>query len=227
MRALGLCILLMGCGDTGQKRVSYPILGAGAGGEFTVGDWTVTLEVGRVAIGPIYFCATEAASSSLCSVAVNEFADVAEFDALSMAEQPIGEVRGVTGQIRSTTYDWGINWFPRQGQPTPAEAAPGGHSAHFEGTARRGAESVRFEADIDVPPTLAGTLAVQGLRVTPTVDVQNSALQLTVSVDPRAWWAQVDFDELAAAPMVEPGSRAYSALSTAMRVGTPPRFEWR
>jgi hypothetical protein len=228
MRSFLLTVFLIGCGDTGQKPVSYPLIATGTTGPFAAGAWEVTLDVAQVALGPIYFCATEAASMDLCPAAVNEFADVAQMNALDPAEQTLGRVEGVTGEIRSATYDFGVTWFNRQTSPQASAKAPGGHSAHFEGSATRGATTLRFVSDVDVIPPQQGTLAVQGARM--VASVHDSRQTLRIAIDPGAWWSDVDFDELAALSgdpvVVTATSRAHNALVLRMTTVAMPSFDW-
>lgn len=228
MRLAFVLLLLAGCGDTGQVRVRYPALATGAPGTFSAGGWDVVLDVATVGFGPAYFCATAAASMDLCPTAVNELAAVAAFDALAAAPQPLGDVVGVAGALRSVAYDFGITWFTRQTAPSPAAGAPAGHSARFEGRASKGMTTFRFVADIDVAPSRAGTLAVQGARVEADVGAQTA--RLTVAVDPRRFWDDVDFDALAAEAgdpiVVAPGSRAFNSVVLRMTTTAAPTFRW-
>jgi len=228
------CILIvllgsLGCGETGQEEVSHPIFAAGmAPAPFTVGAYEVTLDVAQIGFGPVYFCATAAASSDLCPAAVAELATTATVDGAAESPQQLGDVSGVTGQIRSATYDYAVTWLATQRSPTPAPGAPGGHSAHFEGRAVRGTTEFRFVADVDVLPQIQGSRAVQGARV--TADVRDASVRVDVRFDPSAWWRSVDFRELEALggdPVVAPaGSRAMNAVVIGMTATTPPTFEW-
>src|SRR5262245_36883458 len=104
-----------GCGSTGQESVSYPIVGRGQAAEpFLVDGWEVTLTSARVGVGPIYFCATEGASSELCPIALGEFADAAVIDALDPTPRTLGRIDGFVGEIRSATYDFAYSWFNTQ-----------------------------------------------------------------------------------------------------------------
>lgn len=222
--------VLAGCGSTGLEEIAYPAYGQGVQpAPFRAGDWDVTLEVAQVGFGPAYFCATAAASADLCPAAVAELATTATVNALDPAAQPLGEVTGVTGTVRSATYDFAVAWLAGQAQPKALSGAPGGHSARFEGRASRGAVSFRFVADVDVLPPIEGSRAVQGARV--TAEVRSSRARLDVSLHPDAWWAGVDFAELEAQGgdpvVVRPGSRAYSALVFGMTSTAAPRLEWR
>jgi hypothetical protein len=232
MRAQEMLVSLLalaGCGSTGQQAVTVPLFAAGvAPAPVTAGEWSVNLEVARVGLGPIYFCATEGASMDLCPAAVSEFAAVAVVDGLDATPRRLGDVTGVSGAIRSATYDFAVSWRARQSEPTPAAVAPDGHSAHFEGSASRGATTLRFACDVDVLPQHAGTRAVQGARA--AVDLRDGRARLDVTIDPRAWFAAVDFDELLALGgdpvVVPPSSRAANALVIHMTTTGQPVFTW-
>jgi hypothetical protein len=226
MRLFVAVMFLAACGEVAQTPVRYPAVARGAAGTFAAGDWQVTLSAATVAFGPAYFCATEAASMDLCPAAVNELAAVGSFDALDGDAQPLGTVEGVTGELRSVQYDFGINWFTRQNQPTPAEGVT--HSAHFEGQAVSAAGGFRFVADIDLPPSHQGTQVVQGARV--AAHVTSSDTRLSIAADPGRWWERVDFDELLQLGMdpvvVEPGMRAHNNVVLRMTTSAAPQFSW-
>ncbi len=227
-RAALLSTLGLGCGSTGPAEVRYTVAAEGvASAPFAAGDWTITLDVARVSLGPIYFCATAAASSSLCPAAVQEFAGVAEFDALLASAQPLGFVTGSPGSIRSASYDLGITWFTTQRTATPA-ASSSGRSAHFEGRATRGDRTLRFVCDVRAAPMIRGAQTVQGARV--SADVTSPNVRLVVRADAAAWWRAVDLSELAAQDgdpiVILPSSRIYNAVVVAMTAGAPLRFEW-
>ena len=218
-----------GCGSTGQNQISYPIEAEGhAPAPFMAGAWQVTLDVAQVGFGPLYFCASASSSLDTCPTAVAELAAAATVDALSPQAQPIGQVEALTEEVRSAIYGYAYTWRLTDSAPRSISGAPGGHSAHFEGTATQGASSLRFVADVDVLPTFAGTLPVQGAPVVPTV--QSADLRLGVAFDPAAWWSHVDFDDLAAAggdPVtVTPSSRAYNALVVEMTSADRPKLTW-
>lgn len=222
-------VLQGACGSTGQDEISYPIYGAGRAPQaFSAGEWQVTLDVARVGFGPLYLCATAAASSSLCPAAVAEWTSAAEIDALDPMPQQLGAVTGVTGALRSATYDFAITWLATQQAATPTAGAPGGHSARFEGQATRGATTLRFVADVDVAPQIRDSRAVQGARV--IADIVDENVRLDVGADPAAWWRSVDFAELEGLggdPVVVPtGSRAMNALVIGMTATSPPTFAW-
>ncbi len=218
-----------GCGDTGQPRIEHPAYARGtAARAVDVGAWQVTLDVAQVGFGPVTFCAGRAASDELCPQGLAEVTSVSTIDALNEAEQPIGRVHGFVGTVRSAGFAYGITWLPTQTTATAFPAAPGGHSAHLEGTATSTTGTFRFVADVDVVPLGQGQHAVSAVGLDAPID--EATARLDVRLDPSAWLAQVDFDELAATGQdpvrVEPKSRAANAIVVGMTSLAPPRFEW-
>lgn len=222
------------CGDTGTPNVHYPLRARGvSAAPFAVDQYTVELQVAELAFGPLYLCATSAASSDLCPSAVAEFADSAVIDLLDEDAQALGEVVGFAGAVRSATYDYGVTWLPTQRIPAPTEAAIEGHSMHFEGTATREGVVLRFIADLTLAPQTQGTRTIQGARV--PGEQQATATSLTLTFEPQRWWSEVDFDELSTlagaqadgeALVLPPSSRAMSALMVAIVANHPPLFTW-
>lgn len=201
-----LCILLLlaACGDTGQASVTYPLYVSGASATtFDVGGWSISLTRADVAFGPLYFCASSGASSDLCPQAVGELASDVRIDALSDVPIRVGDIAGVTGEVRSARYDLGISWPITANAPVASESAPDGHSAVLEGVATKGSESFQFVATIDLPPAFAGGHTVAGQRA--ETFVLGGQTQLTMLVPVEAWLSEIDFDSLSlsAAPSVE------------------------
>ncbi|MBA3547194.1 MAG: hypothetical protein H0T76_11970 [Nannocystis sp.] len=226
--ALALAIMMMlpagACGTTGAEPFTYPIAVAGAGASFPIGDWQVTLDRADLALGPLYLCATAAASPELCEVALGEFAEVAVIDLLAAEPQPIGEVLALAGDVRSAMLDYGISWFTTQARATAGSEL--GHSAHLSGTAVRGADILDFDAVIDVLPPLRGSPALVGVRA--RVDDPDQGSRLLLRINPGAWLLGLDFDALAAlGPDVEirPGDPAHATIAFAMTT-QPPVFSW-
>jgi hypothetical protein len=230
--ALVLLLVATGCGHTGRDYVSFDMYGEGVSdATFEVDGWQVTLERADVAFGPAYFCATDSSVMDMCATALAELLEPATVDALDPSPQPLGEIQGVTGTVRSGFHDYGIYWLKTQARPTTSAAAPEGYSAVFEGVAVRDDEEFRFEARVRLEPRLEGTAAVIGARTVHELTVETRAL--TVHIDPVAWWSRLDFDSLAeAAPddggpvVLEPDSPPYDRLVAAMRVNAIPTFQW-
>jgi hypothetical protein len=223
--ALALLLALgTACGSTGAEPFTYPAEAAGPGpGPHPLGDWQVTLTRADVAVGPIYFCATAAASPDLCDVAVAELLDPSVADALATAPEPLAEITSLPGEIRSAMLDYGVSWFPTASDF--AATTDLGHSARLVGEAVRGDMSVSFDAIVDVAPPTRGSPAVVGARAT-ALDEDPTRLELELPV--HAWLAGVDWDALAAAgPTAEirPGDPAHAAIVFAMTT-QPPAFLW-
>lgn len=228
-RLLFACVLFAGCGDTGQPSIRHAAVGIGtAAREVEVGDYKVTLSVARVGFGPAVFCASRAASEDLCPAALAELTQVAPLDGLSTAPQPLGTVNGFVGTARSAAFGYAITWLPTETRPQPKSAAPGGHSAHLEGTAthKTSGASFTFAIDADVLPLNRGDDAVSLAGLNAPLDERTARLE--VRVDPNAWVAQIDFAELAAGGSTSVNlasdSRAASALVIGMTSLAPPIF---
>ncbi len=192
------------------------------------GAWTVTLTRAELAFGPAYFCAAASGSSTLCASAVAELRDVVRIDALSPAPVPLGRVHGVTGSIRSVSYDLGILWLDSQSQPTAHPHAPAAHSGILEGHADKEGDSLPFVIFLDAVPQYQGQHAVATARA--EGDVASSDSLLEVHVDVARWVAQIDFDAAAQRPerplVVVNGSADHGAVLVGLKNLAPPEFRW-
>src|SRR5690606_9653108 len=162
-----LLLACAGCGATGEPAFHAPLRARGGAAERVVGAWTITLERADIGFGPLYLCATAAASSELCATAAAEFAAVAAVDATDPAPQELGELDVLPGEVRSAMLDYGVTWLKTQARPGAQEGAPGGRSARFAGVAVSGDMSFGFTADLDAPAVLRGSRAIEGLRIGP------------------------------------------------------------
>ncbi|MBI2391307.1 MAG: hypothetical protein HYV09_17085 [Deltaproteobacteria bacterium] len=230
LAASTLSATLVGCGDTGQPSIAHPAVAIGtAAREVEVGDFRVTLDVARVGFGPATFCASRASSDELCPAATAELAAVAPVDALSPAAQPLGTVHGFVGTVRSAAFGYAITWLTTETAPRARPAAPGGHSAHLEGTAtsKTSGASFRFVADVDVAPLGRGTQAVSVGGLSAGIDERTARLE--VRFDPSTWLADVDFAELSAAgatATITTSTHAGNAIVVGMTSLARPKFVW-
>lgn len=223
---------LCACTDTGRSFVSVPFAARGTGDVTTTIDgWDVTLTRADVAIGPIYFCATALASREFCEDALLEDLETEVVSGLDAAEQSLGTLEGVSGSIRSATYDYGYSYLLTRPQAEPNDGAVEGHSAVLEGTAVRGVDTLRFRIEVDVIPSLPGASAVQGASTTQTLT--GAPVEVTLVVDPLMWLGAVDFDAVFALPhdpdavvIIGRGVVGHDAVVVGMTSFAPPTFVW-
>lgn len=204
-----LYIAFLACGPAPQQAVRYPIT-AVVEPVVAVGDWTITLDRAELGFGPLYFCASQSARASLCTSAVAELTDVVSVNLLDTAPQPLGEIDGVTGSIRSATWDYGVTWLMTEQAPNERL-----QSLVLSGVATRGAEIVPFAFTLNIAPKEAGTHAVLGARTSATIDSDVRGLE--VHFRPADWLNGVDFSAL---------GEADSAIILNMTANAPPAFRW-
>lgn len=217
------------CSGTGQPEIAYEAYAvATPPGAITAGDFTVTLDEAVIAFGPAYFCAASSGSATLCETAVAELTQIVAIDALDPSPQPLGEVRGFTGQVRSVSYDYGVHWLLTESSPVAAPAAPGGHSARFRGRAVNGDTSIEFLATIDVLAQFQGQRAVPTAPASASIGEEGARLEVQVDIGP--WLAAVDWSAAAASPerpySIDIGSPEHNAVVIAMVSAHPPKFVW-
>jgi len=224
--ALAAGALAPACATTPQEIVAYDAVASPrlapsfAGGN----GWTVEVSRAELAIGPVYFCASEAGSANVCKTAQAEYAAVARVDALA-GPRPIGTVRGVTGAIRSASYDLGVSWFDTQTTATPAPQSPRGHSLSVTGVATKGATRYPFELSVDVVPQYQGQRAVPSSDA--SADVEDARVRLEITCDVQTWLAQIDWDEAQkAGPVLDASTQAHASVLVGMKNLRPPEFRW-
>jgi hypothetical protein len=231
--ALGVSLAAPGCIEASQEPLDYPAAAVIKGGDTaTVGRWTITLSRATIALGPFYFCAATSGSSTLCESSISELARTNVINTPFSAPVSLGSVHGFSGPIRSVSYDFGISWFPTQREATPAPALPSGHSMHLEGDARTGvgasAQTIHLEADVDVTPQFQGQNAISTAPA--LADVHTTNTRLEVSLEPAAWFKQLDFDALLAQGVtsltITPGTPAHNALLVGIKNLAPLEFHW-
>lgn len=188
-------------------------------------EWTVSLRIARIAFGPTYFCAASTGIDR-CEPAQAELLTTSTINLLDPRPQPLGVARGVTGSIRSATFDFGVTWFATQ---AAAAVAPGnalGHSAYFEGEARRGADLVQFAAIVDLAPQFRGQHAVVSSPALGLVSERTTRLDVTI--DYGDWLSQIDFAKATAGEVfrIEPNTPAHTGIVQGMTARRPLQFQW-
>lgn len=219
-------VLASACATTPQELVAYDALVAPRLAPSFEGKngWTVEVSRAELAVGPVYFCASEAGSANVCKTAQAEYAAVTRIDALA-GPRSIGAVRGVTGAIRSASYDLGVSWFDTQTAATPSPQAPGGHSLRVVGVASKGADRFPFELDVDVVPQYQGQRAVPSADA--SADVGDARVRLEIACDVQAWLSQVDWDDARkGGPKLDASTKAHAAVLVGIKNVKPPEFRW-
>ncbi len=231
LRGLAPIALLTGaaCSGTGQPDVEYAAFAAPEAPGTISADhgWSVTLDEATVAFGPVYFCASASGSATLCQTAIGELLSITAFDALDPTPKALGTAHGFIGKIQSASYDYGIHWFLTEDAPTPAPAAPGGHSAHFAGTAVKAGKTVHFRADVDVVPQFQGQRAAPSQAASATIEREGERLDIHFAVG--QWLEHVDFDLAPAGEdfyVISAGTRNHGAIVIGMTAEAPPAFVW-
>jgi hypothetical protein len=185
----------------------------------TESGWDVTLSSAHVALGPVYaYAPASAAWRALLPVAhahVGEdpfgsrtvrgnALDQIDLDVLGPAVE-LGRAAGSFGEVSDVT----VVLDP----PAAAIAAAlHGRSLWLEGTAARGAETVRFEGGLDLPEGV--DRVIEGIPLDALLDDGD---RLIVEVHPVAWLDEVQFDRLPA---------PVDGVST-IDPGTQPAIAWR
>ena len=217
------------CSGTGQPEVEYQAFAATEAPGTIAADngWSVTLDQATVAFGPVYFCAAASGSATLCETAVGELLTITAFDALDPTPHLLGTAHGFTGKVQSASYDYGIHWFLTEDAPTPAPVAPGGHSAHFAGSAVKAGKTVHFRADVDVAPQFQGQRAAPSQSAMATIG--GDGQQLDIHFEIGQWLEHVDFDAAPAGEdpyVIAAGTRNHGAMVIGMTAEAPPAFVW-
>lgn len=222
----GLLLVLLSCIQSSQTRIAVPAYAIAAPpGEVRVGGWTVTLTVAELGFGPVYFCAASSGSATLCETAAAELRTISTVNMLTASPQFLGNVDGLTGGIRSASFDFGITWYPTQASAVAAPSSARGHSVYLEGKARRGTDILPFTALIDVVAQFRGQRAVPTVAAVGVVSESTSSLE--VHFDVAKWLLQIDFDRVPPGPLViGPTSAEHNAIAQAMVATRPPEFVW-
>lgn len=243
--ALGACAL-GACASTGQSSVELPLYVAGTAVTapvLSVGGVEVSLDRAELAFGPFYLCAGFQAGE-LCDTARLEWLESVVVQATDPTPQLAGQLRGVSGTVRSWMYDLGITSLLTQQDPLvlAAAAALGGASLQLEGRALLPVGELTFRAAIPVQQSDSTELGVPVVRKSGSDrfehEVQRGEAGLLVRFEAASWLSGVDFRVYAGegqcspgagcpqSVTVEAGSQAYRSLSNALVAGRRPAFEW-
>lgn len=237
--ALG-ALAVSGCGEAPQDEHSIELVArAREPGVVILADGTeVTLTRAEVAFGPLYLCPGTTAGEA-CDAARLEWRDSAVVELLDAADQPLGEVSGVTGGVNSWMFDYGVTSLLGKDEAlvSPAAAELGGVSLRLEGTALVNGTAVTFSL---------AALASQGADVEQGVQVVRSSssddfdyevtletAEVRVEFDVSPWLLALDGSDFcpenACESAIDIGVDAPSAarVAQAMVAGVRPEFTLR
>jgi hypothetical protein len=190
-----------GCGSTEQDRVSLPLFLAGTDLSEPVeaaGNVLVEVEQAQLAFGPFYICAG-ATAGDLCDTARLEWLGTSVIELMSSDPQEVGELLGVTGQVRSFMYDLGISSQLSSQEPVVLDAASELGGASFVMNGRAQVEGIWLPFRVAVPVMQSDTteLGVPVIRKSTSEtffhEVENDERGLLVQFDAAPWIASIDF----------------------------------
>lgn len=235
---LGTVLALAGCGDTGQRRIEFPISVAGReAAPVVVGDYEVVVEEARLAFGPVYLCATAIAGVESCNEAIAEHLGTTSFDALSAEPVAMGQMQALAGTtVLSGMWDYGRSWRLSETTPRPsANAVDGARSAVLVLRATRDGVTRRYRMALDVDGGTQPSGSTAARARLPEHLLTSNEAGLTVRFDPTLWASMIDYVALDALPPPTPADAALdvpadhparAAVIAAMTATGLPTFEW-
>lgn len=240
--------LFSACSSSPQDFVELPLVARGTSpGDLEVDD-DVSLALLRadVAFGPLYVCAGAQAGDH-CDTARLEWRESAVVDALDDRPTEVGMLSGVTGEVRSWMFDYGITSLLTRSEPQilPAAQELGGVSLFVEGVATIEGTEVPFVIEVVVQQTNETERGVSVVRKSTSDvfrgEVTERSSMLQVEFDPSQWLSAIrrsDFEALALdcelgvdlaceAVSFDTSSRVARVVAQAMTSGVRPVFTLR
>ena len=225
----------IGCGDTGEERVTFQMLASAPAGmkdTFTNDmGWTINLESAWVVVGPVYFFSGEPLFSLrrildwfdpipkamahpghyVAGEALGQVLGSAKVELLAVEPEPLGSGTGVTGTYNSAR----VFLSPKDG----------GASVFVKGIATKDDTEIDFKGELDVEVKLEGLPC--GIEMT-----AGRPGSLVLHVDPRVWLKRVEFSKLAGPDQdgmyyFEEGSSSHSAFVRGVDNAGAFSFSWK
>lgn len=233
------------CSSAPQDFVDVPLVARGTSPSGLSLDEGVRLSLTRadVAFGPLYVCAGAQAGDN-CDTARLEWRESAVVNTLDEEPQEIGILSGVTGEVRSFMFDYGITSLLTESEPQIQAAASelGGMSLLVEGVATIDGTEVPFTIGVVVTQTNETERGVSVIRKSSSDvfggEVTENTSMLEVVFEPAEWLKalrRADFET--AAPNCALGesdsceevtfdatSRVAGIVGQAMTAGVRPAF---
>lgn len=202
-------------------------------------EWTIELDVARLAFGPVTLCPGRSAGE-FCESARGEWNDAVVVDGLEPKSKQAGYLVGTSGPVLSWMYDYGLVSLLTQKAAYVTEAASdlGGNSVELRGCAFKAEQRVCFELSAPVSQNAETEQGVPVVRVGGVQGVSDLTLvsTLTATFNPRDWVATIDFDALTLDQDCESGcdagrlakdSQAVRAVQSALAGTARPRLSWK
>lgn len=238
----------LGCSSSAQDFVELPLVVRGTSSDEVASGDDVILSLTRadVAFGPLYVCAGAQAGDH-CDTARLEWTESAVVDTLDEEPVEIGMLTGVTGEVRSWMFDYGITSLLTESAPQilPAAQELGDVSLVVEGVATIDGTEVPFAIDVVVQQTNETERGVPVIRKSTSDvfggEVTEETTQLEVVFDPAKWLSalrRADFEAVAPdcefgvdveceAVSFDASTRVGGIVSQAMTSGVRPTFTLR
>ncbi|MCH2108535.1 MAG: hypothetical protein MK135_04355 [Polyangiaceae bacterium] len=201
--ALLLGSFLPACFVTAQEPHEIELLVAGTEVTDTfinLRDQEMRLSRADLAFGTLTLCPGSQAGA-LCTTARMEWLDSVIVDALDQNLKSAGTLTGVTGETLSWMYDLGFSSQLTQTKSFVLDAAEelGGYSCRVEGEYLREGIAIPFEANLIVQQTEETEQGMAVVRKSTSDSFSHllttSDQSLTVTFDPRVWFADSNMEE--------------------------------
>ena len=194
-------VFVASCVDTGQAHTEFPLFVSGTEVSepvMGVGDVPIWIDRAELAFGPLYLCAG-ASAGDLCETARAEWLGSVVIDATDGTPKEAGQIKGVTGPVRSWMYDLGLSSQLTQESPFVSDAAQklGGASLVIEGRADVDGDSLPFRIDVSVQQNTGTEQGIPVIRKSASErffhDIAVGEEGLLVKFDPKMWVSGLDF----------------------------------
>lgn len=194
-------VFVASCVDTGQAHTEFPLFVSGTEVSepvLGVGDIPIWIDRAELAFGPLYLCAG-ASAGHLCDTARAEWLGTVVIDVLDDNPKEAGQMKGVTGPVRSWMYDLGLSSQLTQESPFVLDAAQklGGSSLVIEGRADVEGVSLPFRVDVSVQQNTDTEKGIPVVRKSSSENFFHDIIVgeegLLVKFDPKMWVAGLDF----------------------------------
>lgn len=191
---LALSFVAFGCITSSRHEIALPLSVKSPATTFEdANGWRVSLQEAKLAIGPIYFCASTEGAPDNCGDALAEFREVAIVDLLQESSELENGIRGFNGLVASYFGAYGRVWLKSESKPKAINNTFVDSARFvFEATRENAGvtESKTFSFEIQLNPLRSGEWPF--FRVRTSGDLANvQRAEVLVDLDQ---WISVDID---------------------------------